>query len=168
MRIGIYPGSFDPVTNGHIDIIERSAKLLDKLIVAIMINPSKMPLFSVEERILMIRESITHIDNVEICGFTGLLVDLAQSKNAGFIIRGLRAVTDFEYELQMTLMNKKLNSSIETLFLMTDSKYSYLSSSIVKEIAAFGGCLKGMVPPLVEEKLKATFNINHHVKKDTI
>lgn len=158
MNIGIYPGSFDPITYGHIDIIERSTKLFDKLIVAVLTNPQKKPLFSVENRIEMIKHSIRHLKNVEVDSFNGLLVDFARQKKARVIVKGLRAVSDFEYELQMALMNKKLDNEIETIFIMTNSKYSYLSSSVVKEVASFGGCVKELVPPLVEKELNYKFN----------
>lgn len=154
MNTAIYPGSFDPVTYGHIDIIERSANFFDKLIVAVLSNPRKTPLFTAEERIEMIRESVKHIPNVEVESFNGLLVDFARFKKARIIIKGLRAVSDFEYELQMALMNKKLDKDIETFFMMTSAKYSYLSSSVVKEVASFGGCIRGLVPSIVEERLK--------------
>ncbi|ADL07803.1 pantetheine-phosphate adenylyltransferase [Thermosediminibacter oceani] len=158
MNVAIYPGSFDPVTNGHLDIIERSSRLFDRLIVAVLRNPSKKPLFTVEERIEMIKKSVSHIKNVEVDYFSGLLVDFARLKKACIIVKGLRAVSDFEYELQMALMNKKLDEEIETVFIMTNAKYSYLSSSIVKEVASLGGCVKELVPPLVAEKLREKFN----------
>lgn len=158
MNIGIYPGSFDPITYGHIDIIERSAKLFDLLVVAVLSNPRKTPLFTVEKRISMIEKSIEHVPNVEIDNFNGLLVEFAKIKKAKAIVKGLRAVSDFEYELQMALMNKKLDSDIETIFIMTSSKYSYLSSSIVKEVASFKGCVKELVPPVVESALKQKFS----------
>lgn len=157
MNIGIYPGSFDPITCGHLDIIKRSAKLFDKLIVAVMTNPQKKPLFTVKERIELIEYSIRDLSNVKVDSFNGLLVDFAKQKNAQVIVKGLRAVSDFEYELQMALMNKKLDNEMETIFIMTNSKYSYLSSSVVKEVASFGGCIKGLVPSLVEKELKNKF-----------
>lgn len=161
LKIGIYPGSFDPITYGHVDIIERSAKLFDRLIVAVLSNPRKTPLFTVEERIEMIQESVKNIPNVEIDTFSGLLIDFARLKKADVIVKGLRAVSDFEYELQMALMNKKLDEHIETIFIMTSSKYSYLSSSVVKEVASFGGCVATVVPPLVEKRLKDKFKIDN-------
>ncbi|AEE91599.1 phosphopantetheine adenylyltransferase [Tepidanaerobacter acetatoxydans Re1] len=160
MNIGIYPGSFDPITYGHLDIIQRSSKLFDRLIVAVLSNPRKKPLFTVEERIEMIRDSVHDIPNVEIDSFSGLLVDFAKLKKARVIVKGLRAVSDFEYELQMALMNKKLDERIETIFIMTNSKYSYLSSSVVKEVSSLGGCVATVVPPLVEKRLKQKFKIN--------
>jgi pantetheine-phosphate adenylyltransferase len=149
----IYPGSFDPVTNGHLDIIERSSKIFDEVIVAVLKNPSKDPLFTMEERVEMLKESTKGLKNVEVDCFSGLLMDYAKKKKAKAVIKGLRAVSDFETEFQMALMNKKLNNEIETFFIMTNSKYSYLSSSLVKEVAKFKGCIKDLVPQKVEEKL---------------
>lgn len=146
MRIGIYPGSFDPVTNGHIDIIRRSAKLVDTLIVAILQNTKKNSLFTEEERINLLRDSCGDIKNLQIECFSGLLVDFAKEKEADLIIRGLRALTDFEYEFQMAQMNKHLYPDVETIFLVTDVKYSFLSSSAIKEVAKFGGCVSDFVP----------------------
>lgn len=157
MCTGVYPGSFDPITNGHIDIIERSAKLFDKLIVAVLNNHDKKSLFTTEERIKMIRESTAHIPNIEVEYFCGLLMEFARLKEARVIIRGLRAVSDFEYELQMALMNKKLAEDIETVFIMTNCHYSYLSSSIVKEVASLKGCVKELVPPNVATRLRNKF-----------
>ena len=152
MKIGIYPGSFDPVTNGHIDIIKRSAKLVDTLIVAILQNANKNALFSVDERIQLLEESCKDIKNLKVESFSGLLIDFAKQKNANLIIRGLRALTDFEYELQMAQMNKHLHTDIETIFLVTDVKYSFLSSSSIKEVALFGGDVSDFVPAIVSEK----------------
>jgi pantetheine-phosphate adenylyltransferase len=149
----IYPGSFDPITCGHLDIIERGSKIFQNLIVAVMTNPSKQPFFTVEERLNMIKKAVVHISNIEVVKFNGLLVDLARAKNANIIIKGLRAVSDFEYELQMALMNKKLDTNIETLFMMTNSNYSYLSSSIVKEVASYGGCIADIVPKNVVRRM---------------
>lgn len=157
MKIAVCPGSFDPVTNGHLDIIERSGVLFDKVIVAVMNNPKKRPLFSVEERVEMLRKSCSFMKNVEVDSFSGLLIEYAKSKNASVVVKGLRAVSDFEFELQMAHMNKKLSSEIETVFIMTSSKYSYLSSSIVKEVARFGGCIKGLVPDNVESEIHKRF-----------
>ncbi len=162
MKVGVYPGSFDPITCGHLDIIQRSAKLFDRLIVAVLSNPQKKSLFTVDERIEMIRESVDKTPNIEIDSFSGLLIDFARLKQANAIIKGLRAVSDFEYELQMALMNKKLDDNIETIFIMTSSKYSYLSSSIVKEVSSFGGCVSGLVSPLVEKKLIRKFKPNYN------
>jgi len=157
VNTAIYPGSFDPITYGHLDIIERSSKFFDSLIVAVLSNPQKKPLFTTEERIAMIRDSVKHIPNVEVESFQGLLVDFAGIKKARIIIKGLRAVSDFEYELQMALMNKKLNDYVETFFMMTSAKYSYLSSSVVKEVASFGGCVRNLVPAMVESRLKEKY-----------
>lgn len=157
MKIAVCPGSFDPATNGHIDIIERSAKLFDKVIVAVSYNPNKQPLFSVEERVDILKRTCGSLKNVEIDSFSGLLIEYAKSKNANAIVKGLRAVSDFEYELQMALMNKKMNPEVETVFMMTSSKYSYLSSSLVKEVARFGGCIKGLVPEIIESEIYKRF-----------
>jgi len=156
-RVAIYPGTFDPITNGHLSIIKRALEIFDKLIVAILINPQKKPLFSVEERIFMIKEATKDIGNVEVDTFEGLLVDYAVKKGVNVIIRGLRATSDFEFEFQMALMNRKLNRSIQSIFLMTDYKWLYVSSSIIKEVARFGGDVKGLVPDIVNEKLKQKF-----------
>ncbi|NLM03948.1 MAG: pantetheine-phosphate adenylyltransferase [Clostridiales bacterium] len=150
MNIAIYPGSFDPITNGHLDIIDRASRIYDKLIVSVLQNPNKNPMFTLEERVKLIKEVVKSYDNVTIDSFSGLLIDYAKSQNANVIIKGLRAVSDFEYEFQMALMNRKLSSDIETVFLMTSSQYSYLSSSIVKEVASFGGCIRGLVPEVVQ------------------
>jgi len=153
MRIGVYPGSFDPVTNGHLDIIERASKLFDKLIVAVLINSNKSPMFTVEKRMEFLEESCKGINNIEVASFDGLLIEFMKKKNANTIVKGLRAVSDFEYEFQMALMNRKLNPEIETIFMMTSNKYSYLSSSLIKEVAKFGGCVKGLIPEVVEKEL---------------
>ena len=144
MKIAVYPGSFDPVTNGHLDIMERGAKLFDKLIVAVAKNPGKEPLFSLEERISMLEESLSHLSNVEVSCFKGLLVEFARAQQATAILRGLRALSDFEYEFQMASINKKIGD-IETVFMMTSNDYAFLSSSAVKEVASLGGCVKGFV-----------------------
>lgn len=146
MRIAVYPGSFDPVTNGHLDIIKRSAKMFDKVIVAVVKNYNKKPLFSTEERVKLIQKSVKDLPNVEVESFKGLLMDYIHEKNAQVIVKGLRAISDFEYEFQMALMNRKLDPNIETIFLMTNHKYSFLSSSMVKEVASLGGCITGLVP----------------------
>ncbi len=157
-KIAIYPGSFDPVTNGHLDMIERGLRLFDKLIVAILHNPAKTKaLFTVEERMDMLREIFKDKPNVEVDSHVGLLVDYAEEKKASAILRGLRAVSDFEYEFQMALMNRRLNRKVQTVFLMTGLQWIFTSSSIVKEAATFGGDVKSMVPPLVNEKLKERF-----------
>ena len=157
MKIGVYPGSFDPMTLGHLDIIKRASKIVDKLYVAILINSSKVSLFSVNEKIDMINNSIKDFDNIEVESFDGLTVDYAKNKNANVIIRGLRAVSDFEYELQISQTNKELNHDIETVFLTTDIQYSFLSSSIVKEVLSHNGAIINFVTPYVYEKLKAKF-----------
>ena len=158
MRIGVCPGSFDPVTNGHVDIFERGSRLVDKLIIAVSSNPNKNSLFTMEERVAMIQNSVKHIPNVEIDCTGGLLNEYVKSKNATIIIRGLRALSDFEYEFQMALLNKALNPEYETMFMMTNTKYSYISSSMVKELAGFHGDLTGLVPceiiETIEEKYK--------------
>lgn len=159
MRIAVCPGSFDPVTNGHLDIITRATKTFDKVIVVVSRNPNKNSLFTLEERMEMLKASCAGLENVEIDCFTGLLIDYMTLKNAQIIIKGLRAVSDFEYEMQMALMNRKLNQDVETVFMMTNNKYSYLSSSIVKEVAKNGGCIKGLVPDIVGEELIKRFNI---------
>lgn len=148
-RIAVYPGSFDPVTNGHLDIIERTSKVFDKVIVAVLENPDKKPMFTKEERVNMLKKVTGHIPNIEIESFSGLLIHYMDKKNAKVIVKGLRAVSDFEYEFQMALLNNKLNPEVETLFMMTNNKYSYLSSSSVKQIALFGGCIKELVPDVI-------------------
>lgn len=156
-RVAVYPGSFDPVTYGHLDIIQRSAKQFDRLIVAVLNNTSKNPLFTVEERKELLAEVTKDIPNVEIDSFRDLLVRFMRSKDAHVIIRGIRSVTDFEYELQLASTNHMLDAEIETMFMMTNPKYSYLSSSIVKEIAQFNGEVKELVPPTVESRLRASY-----------
>jgi pantetheine-phosphate adenylyltransferase len=153
-RIAIYPGSFDPVTNGHIDIAKRGLKLFDRIIIAILHNPGKHSLFSVEERLELLHESMSGIDNIEFDTFDGLLVDYAQKRNAIAVLRGMRAVSDFEYEFQLALMNRKLNREIETVFLMTGLRWIFTSSSIIKEAARFGGDVSDMVPPEVNRRIK--------------
>lgn len=155
MNTAIYPGSFDPVTNGHLDVIKRSAKIFDKVIVAVAKNPTKTPMFTIEERTKLLSRVLKSMDNVEVDHFDGLLVDYAKAKDASVIIKGLRAISDFEYEFQMALMNRKLDSSIETLFMMTSYKYSFLSSSMMKEIGRLGGCIGELVPDEILEDVKA-------------
>ncbi|MBQ7574767.1 MAG: pantetheine-phosphate adenylyltransferase [Clostridia bacterium] len=157
MKIAVYPGSFDPVTNGHLDIIERASKIYDRVIVGVLINGAKKPLFDAEERVELLKSVTADLDNVEIDSFSGLLVDFAKEKNACVIIKGLRTVNDFEYEFQMALLNKALNPNIETMFMMTNTKYSYISSSMVKELAAFKGDLNGFVPTQIIEKIKEKY-----------
>jgi len=159
MRIAVYPGTFDPVTNGHIDLVERGLKLFDKLIVGIGVNIAKKPLFSVEERVDMLRKTAGADDRVEITTFNGLLVDFALEKDACAILRGLRAVSDFDYELQLALMNRKLSRKIETVFLMTGFRWIFISSTIVKEAARFGADLSDLVPPLVSQRLREKFRL---------
>ncbi len=156
-RIAIYPGSFDPVTNGHVDIAQRGLRLFDKIIVAILENPVKNFLFTVEERMEMLKSSFEEYPNIEVETFDGLLVDYAAKKDSIAILRGMRAVSDFEYEFQLALMNRKLNRDVQTVFLMTSLRWIFTSSSIIKEAAQFGGDIKGMVPPIVNEKLKEKF-----------
>jgi pantetheine-phosphate adenylyltransferase len=159
MTIAVYPGSFDPVTFGHLDIVERGARIFDKVIIAVMVNPHKNPLFSVEERKELIRRAVEHIPNVEVDSFPGLLVNYVQEKNASVIIKGLRAVSDFESELQMASMNKHMYNDAETFFLPTSSKYSHLSSSIIKEIARHGGPISDFVPPHVEQAIREKYSL---------
>jgi pantetheine-phosphate adenylyltransferase len=157
MRRAIYPGSFDPVTNGHLDVIERGRKLFDEIIVAVAYNEEKRALFSLEERLQLLDQSIGKIDNVRIAQFDGLLVDFAVAQQANAVIRGLRAVSDFEFEFQMALMNRKLEAAVETIFLMPKEEYTYLSSRIIKEIARLGGDVSSFVPPAVVEALRRKF-----------
>ena len=151
----IYPGTFDPITNGHLDLIERGSKTFDKLIVAVLRNVEKNPLFSVDERVEMLREAARHCPNVSVDAFEGLLVDFAVRCQARVILRGIRAVSDYDNELQMALMTRKLDSNIETVFMMSAAAYTYLSSRLVKEVCQLGGDVKGLVPPVVEERLRA-------------
>ncbi len=153
--VAIYPGSFDPVTNGHLDLIERGQKMFDRLIVAVLKNLEKEPLFSVGERVEMLREVTQRWESVEIDVFEGLLVDYARKRGAGVILRGIRAISDYEYELQMALMNRKLEPGLETVFMLPAESYSYLSSKVVREIAQLGGPLTGLVPPIVEQRLRS-------------
>jgi pantetheine-phosphate adenylyltransferase len=156
-KIAVYPGSFDPITNGHLSIITRAQGIFDKLILAILKNPQKAPLFSVDERIHMIKQGIKGLPNVEVDTFDGLLVDYAVQKKANVILRGLRALSDFEYEFQMALMNRKMNRVVQSIFLMTDYKWFYISSTIIKEAASLGGDISGLVPEIVNQKLKEKF-----------
>ena len=159
MRIGVCPGSFDPVTNGHVDIFERASKLVDKLVVLIAENPNKNYLFTLEERANLIRQSVAHIPNIEVDFGEGLLNDYVKSRDGHIIIRGLRALSDFEYEFQRALFSKFLDDDIETVFIMTNNKYSFVSSTGIRELAKFGGKLEGLVPPVVKEALESKFNI---------
>jgi pantetheine-phosphate adenylyltransferase len=153
-HVAIYPGSFDPITNGHLDLVERGSKLFDRLIVAILSNDAKRPLFSVEERMEMLGEVVSRFPNVEVDCFEGLLVDYASRKGATVILRGIRAISDYEFELQMALMNRRLRPSIETIFMMSGEAYSYISSRLVKEVFGLGGNISGLVPPTVEARLR--------------
>ena len=152
--LAVYPGSFDPLTNGHVDIIERGARLFDRIIVAILVNAEKAPMFTMAERVDIARDVFRNHPNVEVDTFDGLLVDYVAKRKANVIVRGLRAVSDFEYEFQMALMNRELASSIETVFMMPDAKYSYISSRLIKEVFALGGKVHGLVPELVEKRLR--------------
>ncbi|NLK76190.1 MAG: pantetheine-phosphate adenylyltransferase [Clostridiales bacterium] len=158
MRRAIYPGSFDPVTFGHIDMIERSAKIVDELLVAVLNNSAKNPLFSVKERVSMLEEITSHLPNVKVTSFDGLLIDYANKVDASIIIRGLRAVTDFEYELQIAQTNRIVNPNVATLFLTTSLEYAYLSSTIVKEVASYGGDISHFVPERLIERIYAKYN----------
>jgi len=157
MRRAIYPGSFDPVTNGHLDVIERARKLFDEVVVAVAHNDEKQPLFSLEQRLDLLQETAGRIENVRISEFSGLLVEFARAQKAGAVIRGLRAVSDFEFEFQMALMNRNLNAAVETIFLMPKEEYTYLSSRIVKEIARLGGNVSTFVPSCVDKALSGKF-----------
>lgn len=152
--VAIYPGSFDPITNGHLDLIARGSRLVGRLIVAVLRNQDKQPLFSVEERIEMLEQAVQPWPNVEIGSFDGLLVDYAAARGANMILRGIRAISDYEHELQMALMNRRLRPDIETAFLMASEAYSFVSSRLVKQVASLGGDVTGMVPPRVAERLK--------------
>lgn len=157
MKIGLYPGSFDPITNGHLDIIERAARFFDKVIIAVSVNSGKKPLFTIEERVDMLRNVLKDFSNVEIDSFEGLTVEYASERGAAAIVRGLRAISDFENEFQMALTNKKLKPKVETLFMMAQANYSFLSSSVVRELAMHGGCVQEFVPSYVEKRLREKF-----------
>ncbi|GAA0734752.1 pantetheine-phosphate adenylyltransferase [Clostridium oceanicum] len=154
MKVAIYPGSFDPITNGHLDIIHRASKVFDKVIVSILVNPEKKGLFSIDKRVELIKKVTKDCENVEVDSFQGLLVNFMNKKESKVIIKGLRTVSDFEYEFKMALMNNKLDSSIETVFMMANAKYSYVSSSSVKEVAMFGGSIEGLVPKEIIPDIK--------------
>jgi pantetheine-phosphate adenylyltransferase len=154
MRIAIFPGSFDPLTNGHVDIIERSARIFDRVVVAVLTNAAKTPLFSVDERLAIIRETFAGRDNVDADEFGGLLVDYARARKASVIVRGLRGIADFEYELTMAMMNRHLDAGVETMFMMPSEQYTYVSSRLIKEVMSLGGSVTGLVPPLVERRLQ--------------
>ncbi len=156
-ELAVYPGSFDPITNGHVDIIRRGAKLFPRILVAVLENPKKATLFSVEERMEIIREIFKDPPRIEVEAFHGLLADFTKLRGARAVIRGVRAVSDFEYEMQMALMNQQLNPELETLFMMPSARYTFLSSSLVKEVFALGGSVRELVPSIVEQKLREKF-----------
>lgn len=156
----IYPGTFDPITNGHIDLVERACKLFDRVIVAVAINPGKEPTFSLEERVDLAEQTLNGMPGVEVCGFNGLLIDIAKQKNAQIILRGLRAVSDFEHEFQLAGMNRKMQPDIETLFLTPAEQYTYISASLVREIATLGGDITAFVAPCVADALKAKLKLS--------
>jgi pantetheine-phosphate adenylyltransferase len=155
----VYPGMFDPVHNGHVDLIQRSLRIFDELIVAVVANPSKTPLFTVSQRLEMIDEATHSLSKLRILAFDGLLIDLVARERADCIVRGLRAVSDFEYEFQMALMNRKLSDTVETVFLMPHERYTYISSRLIKEVASFGKAVTGMVPPIVEKRLAEKYPV---------
>lgn len=163
--IAIYPGSFDPPTNGHLDLIQRGAKIFDELVVAILRNSEKIPLFTVDERLEMLRECTRQMGNVRVESFSGLLVDYARDCGAQAVLRGIRVVSDYEYELQMAWMNRKLDPSLETVFMMPAGAYSYLSSRLVREIASLGGALEGLIPPSVETRLRERLGVVPQARK---
>jgi len=156
-KIAVYPGTFDPITNGHLSIVNRALKIFDKVVIAILNNPQKAPLFSIDERVFMIKGVLKNHPNIEVDSFDGLLVDYVIKKKSNIILRGLRALSDFEFEFQMALMNRKLNRNVQSIFLMTDYKWFYISSTIIKEAASYNGEIGGLVPPIVCKKLKEKF-----------
>ncbi|MBN2655182.1 MAG: pantetheine-phosphate adenylyltransferase [Nitrospirae bacterium] len=158
MKLGVYPGTFDPFTNGHLDLVTRGIRIFDELIIAVAPSSSKKPLFTLEERIALIKESVSDLKNVHVDIFSSLLVEYVNQKGGTAILRGLRAVSDFEYELQIALMNRRLDHNSETVFMMPSEEYSFLSSTIVKEVASFGGSVSGLVPPPVERALKERYS----------
>jgi pantetheine-phosphate adenylyltransferase len=159
-KIAVYPGSFDPITNGHLSLVRRALQIFDEIIVAVAINYQKKPLFTLEERVDMISKAIEPMKNVRVGSFNGLLVDYARKNGSNVVIKGLRALSDFEYEFQMALMNRRLNRNVQSLFLMTDYKWFYISSTIIKEAASVGGSIDGLVPPYVCQKLKEKFGLS--------
>ena len=162
--VAIYPGSFDPLTNGHVDIIQRGSRFFDRIVIAVLLNLEKSPLFTVPERVSIAREVFREMPNVEVDTFDGLLVDYARRKGASVIVRGLRAVSDFEYEMQMALMNRRLNQDVETVFMMPAEPYTYVSSRLVKEVVALGGTVHGLVPEVVEARLRDKRAAQHSVR----
>jgi pantetheine-phosphate adenylyltransferase len=158
MAVALCPGSFDPPTNGHIDVIERAARYFDGIVVAVIANPSKQPLFTLEERTEMLRDALAHVDNAEIDSFDGLLVDFATTRDLSVVVKGLRAVSDFEYELQMAQMNSALSPGLDTMFMTAKPSWAFLSSSLVKEVAKYGGAIEGLVPPGVAKALQERFS----------
>ena len=162
-KIAVYPGSFDPITNGHLNLIERALQVFEKLIVAVAYNPNKAALFSLEERVEMIQTALKNDPRVTVASFQGLLVDFVEKQDASVIVRGLRALSDFEYEFQMTLMNRKLNRKVDTVFLMTGFKWFYTSSKIIKEAASLGGSVRGLVPEIVHQRLKEKFPLYRNI-----
>jgi pantetheine-phosphate adenylyltransferase len=162
-NVAVYPGSFDPITNGHVDIINRGLRIFEKIIVAVLENPKKKPLFSTKKRVAMINSIYQNEKNVEVKAFEGLLVEFAKKNNAKIVMRGLRAISDFEYEFQMALMNKKLNSKIETFFMVPSLKYSFLSSKLVKEVCMLGGSLSGLIAPQIEKNIMEKFKNNKKI-----
>lgn len=156
-KIAVYPGSFDPITNGHLSLVKRGLQIFDKIIIAVASNPEKKPFFTLDERLEMVRESVKNYPSVFVESFDGLLVEFVESHNSNIIVRGLRAVSDFEYEFQLALMNRRLNRKIQSIFLMTDYRWLYLSSTIVKEAAKLGGSIQGLVPDIVEKRVREKF-----------
>jgi len=162
MRLVVYAGSFDPITNGHVDVAERAARLFDRVVVAVARNDGKNPLFTIEERLALVREAIAHIPNAEADAFGGLLAEYVRRRGAQAVVRGLRAVSDFEWEFQLALMNRKLNEAFETIFMMPNESYTFLSSRMVKEIAALGGEIRPFVPPVVERALRQKLQVRRN------
>ncbi len=158
MATALCPGSYDPPTNGHIDVIERASRYFDKVVVAVIANPSKQPLFTLEQRTDLLRDALTHVENIEIASFDGLLVDFAQDRDLGVVVKGLRAISDFEYELQMAQMNSNLSPGLDTMFMTAKPEWAFLSSSLVKEVAKYGGAIEGLVPPGVAKALQEAFS----------
>ena len=163
MKLAVYPGSFDPLTNGHVDIIERGTRLFDRIIVAVLVNVDKSPLFTIQERVEIVRDVFKTTPNVEVDTFDGLLVDYVATRNADVIVRGLRALSDFESEFQMALMNRRLSPEVETVFMMPAEQYTYISSRMIKEVFSLGGEVRGLVPAIVESKLRQKQRGKAHV-----